>query len=370
MKLMKAVICLLLALLCVPFAMAEETVVAMINGEPLYTAEYAQAETAMLYQYQLAGVDLTDPAAYAYVQDLALTYVIEQRLLLQDVQAQGCFELSAEEETWCAEQGHAAWERALLDVGEMLRQMLELPEGTDMSAHALSYAENLGVSEQTYVDEYRTQLAMADYRSWLLGGEGVSDEDVQAAYEARVAASEARFSGDAAAFEMAIFNGEEIWYRPAGYRRVLQILLPAEGESDEERLASVADQVARINVMLVDGEPFENLITLYGVDANFNDPAFFEVGYIVHPDSVLWEDAFVAAAFAPVMVEPGCWSDPFVSDQGVHILYYLGDVPGGPVTLTEDVHELLAAVLYEERANEAVGQRMDVLAEQADVVIY
>ncbi|MBQ2954291.1 MAG: hypothetical protein IJE07_12240 [Clostridia bacterium] len=371
MKNLKTLLCLMLCLLLTPsLVCAEEAAIATVNGESISYEDYNAIESAYIYQYQLAGVDMTDPTYYAYVQDLALTYVIQQCLVKQDMKAQDCYAFTQEEETWCAEQGKAAWEQALADVGEMLRESLGLVEDEDVASYALSYAEALGVNEQTYVDEYRTQLALVKYYDWLLGGAGVSDEEVQAAYEARVAAGEALYANDAAAFEEAIYAGSEVWYMPAGYRRVLQILLVVEGETEEERLANAAAQVAQINALLEAGESFQSLIPLYGSDANFNDEAFYQTGYSVHRDSVMWEDAFVAAAFAPEMVAPGCWSQPFASTLGVHILYYLEDVPGGPVELTEDMHDMLASVIYEERASEAMAQRLDVLAAEADVVIY
>lgn len=373
MKMIKRALSLLMALaltLCAAGAAAEATIVATVNGETLTVTDYMAVESAFLYQYQAAGVNLQDPQVYAYVQDLALTYAIEQMLVVQDMHAQGCFTLDAEAEAWCAEQGHAAWEKALADVGEMLRETLELPEGTDMSQHALSYAEKLGVTEQTYVDEYRMQLAMVNYQSWLLGGEGVTEEAVQAAYEQRVAQSEALYANDAAAFEQAMYAGKEVWYMPQGYRRVLQILLPVEGDTDEARLANAQEQIAEIDARLAAGESFVSLIPLYGADANFSDPAFFEVGYSVHPDSIMWEDVFVKATFAPEMAAPGCWSQPFASKLGVHILYYLADVPGGPVALSEDVYDLLAAVVYEELTTKAMADRLDVLAEEAEIVIH
>lgn len=372
MKKLTKLLCLLMALLLMTSALAQtqEAVVATVNGEAIYYSEYAAIESAFLYQYELGGVDLTDPTAYAYVQDLALTYLIEQRLVLQDMQAQGCFDLTAEEETWCAEQGKLAWESALADVGEMLRESLGLVEDADVADYAHSYADSLGVNEQTYVEEYRTQLAMTYYYEWLIRETPITDEMVQAAYEERLAASRALYENDVAAFETAAANGSEVWYRPAGYRAVLQILLPAEGETDAERLANAQPTVDEIYALLEAGESFANLIALYGTDANFDDESFYSTGYQVHRDSVMWEEAFVAAAFSEEMAAPGCWSQPFASTLGVHILYYLNDVPGGPVELTEEVHDALAYVLYSEMTEAALAVRIDELADAAEVVLH
>ena len=373
MKMMPRILCLLMALLLpMTFALAEngDTVIALVNGEPLYSGDFAAVANAYLYQYQAAGVDLTDPTVYGYVQDMALTYAIQQMLLTQDMQAQGCFELTEENEIWCQEMGQLAWEKALDDVCEMLRTTLELPEDEDMTEYALAYAAELGVTAETYMNEYRMQLALVNYYSWLLGGAEITDADVRAAYEARVAESRALYENDVPAFEAAVTNGVQVWYMPEGYRSVLQILLPAEGTTSEERLASAQATIGDINSRLSAGESFVSLIAEYGTDVNFNDEAFYSTGYQVHAQSIMWEDAFVAAAFSAEMAAPGCVSQPFASELGVHILYYLGDVPGGAVELTTEVADALAAIIYEESAQTALQERLKVLSDTAKVVVY
>jgi len=347
-----------------------EQAIALVNGEPLLISEYTSIESAYLYQYEAAGVDLTDPTMYAYVTDLALTYAIEQMLVVQDMKAQGCFELDEETEAWCVEQGTAAYEQALKDVGEMLRETLELAADMDMSEYALSYAASLNVTVDTYIDVYRTQYASAKYSEWLIRDNPVTDADVQDAYNAAVEESRALYAGDIAAFENAINSGKSVWYKPAGYRSILQILLPAEGATEAEKLASVQTTVDEINNRLGNGESFQSLIAEYGKDAAFDNEAFMSTGYQVHRESVIWETTFVSAAFSEAMAAPGSWSQPFASELGVHILYYLCDSAEGPAELTEEVSDALSYVIYTERTQAAQRERINELVKNAEIAIY
>ena len=172
---------------------AEDTpvIVALVNGEPLYDEDYRPFELAYLTNYANLGYDMEDEAATAYIQDLALTAAIEDMLVTQDVRAQGFLDFDEETEAWCAQQGQAAYEAALAEVGEALRSELELGEDEDMSEYALAYAQLLGVTAEDYAEVYRTQLARAHYYAWLTQDWPVTDEDVQAAFEAR-----ARQSGE------------------------------------------------------------------------------------------------------------------------------------------------------------------------------
>lgn len=374
MKYLFRILALLAALTMLMSAAAAETaqdpLVALVNGEELRTSEYAAIESNYLSVYAASGMDLNDEANVAYVQDIALTAAIEQKLIEQDMTAQGCYEFDEETENWLTEQGNAAYEQALADVGAMLGDSLSLGEEDDLHAYALAYAESLGVTVQDYINVYRNQYAAVNYHDWLIRDNPVTDEDVQTEYEAKVAESQALYGDDAEAFETAMSAGREVWYTPAGYRSVLQILLTAEGGTDEEKLASVQAQVDEINARLEGGETFESLIAEYGEDPSFEDESFYATGYQVHPESVVWEDAFVAAAFSEEMQKPGDWSRPFASTLGVHILYYLGDTPAGPVEMTQSIRDALSYTIYQARVETLLNARIGELSETAEVIMY
>lgn len=361
-------LCVLAALLlCLTAALGEGSeVVATVNGEDLTRADYTDllARHMALYGKQL---DLLDPSVMAYVDDLALTAAIQRLLLRQDMRARGCFDLDAETEAWCQEQGEAAYAQALADVGEMLRQKQGLPADADMTQAARDYAAQQQVTVEDYTAVFREQYASAQYDAWLTREDPVTPEQVDQAYAQRIAADEARYAQDVAAFETALQSGQEVWYTPAGYRSVLQILLPAQGATDAEKLASVAEQTAEIEARLQAGEAFADLIGVYGTDRAMQHADFLHTGYQVHRDSVVWEDAFVEAAFA--MEAPGDWSAPIASDKGVHILYYLKDVPAGAVPLTEDLRGALQYTLYAERCQTLRDARLEELSDAAEVVL-
>lgn len=363
-------LCAALALCACPVLAeeAQEATVALVNGEPLLESDYVAVENAYFSDYTDAGYDLSDEALMAYVQDLALTSAIERMLVEQDMIAQDCYAFSEETQAWLVEQGTAAYEAALADVGEVIRQNLSLVEDADVTGYALAYAEMLNVTEQDYIDVYRTQYATMNYYDWLIRDNPVTDDAVQAAYDERIANSKALYENDIPAFETALSIGGDVWFKPEGYRSVLQILLPAQGETDEEKLASVKETTDAIERRLAEGESFEALIREYGTDASFNSESFFSVGYQVHQESVVWEDAFVSAAFS--MDAPGEHSAPFASTLGVHILYYLSDSPGGAVKLTQDIHDLLSATIYQERTQKALTARIDALAASAEIELY
>ena len=65
------------------------------------------------------------------------------------------------------------------------------------------------------------------------------------------------------------------------------------------------------------------------------DEASIAAGYEVHMDSTNWVIPFRDQAFTVSNI--GDVTAPVVTDYGVHILQYVGDVPAGPVELTEEM---------------------------------
>lgn len=284
MKIHRLTALLLSLLLLFSCALAESTddkLMATVNGEELRYSAYVTYLTQ--YQQLLSGAyDETDKTQAAYIEDLALTTAIQDMLIEQDMHAKGCYVFDEETENWIQAQGQTAYETALTNVGETLRAELGYSDEEDMSSFALSYAKALGVTVEDYIAVYRKQRAMVNYYTVLLGDNPVTEDAIQSAYETNVAASKERFEGDAAAFETALYSGKEVWYKPDGYRSILEILLPAEGDTDEARLESVQATLDAIGERLNAGESFQTLMAEYNTDVAFYDADFLTVGYQVH----------------------------------------------------------------------------------------
>ena len=87
------------------------------------------------------------------------------------------------------------------------------------------------------------------------------------------------------------------------------------------------------------GIDFISLIETYSSDKT--DQNLSKDGYLFHPDSTTWPDAFKEAALT--LEQPGDVSDPVYSETGVHILYYASEAPAGDHVLTDEEREQLNA---------------------------
>lgn len=368
MKRIRALTAVSLALILALTALAagcaeEEAIAAIVNGERIPQTEVDAQAQYYLALCQQGGMDPSDEAVIAFVANQALTAVIDDHLITQDMTAMGAYDFTQEEQAALAERAGSSYASVVTQLAASAPDP-SLSED-DLLAYGQQLAAQYGYTPEYFTQYYQNDLASQKYADALMAGEAIADDEVQAAYDQRVADSRDRYAQDVPAFEAALGTNEEVWFVPEGYRRVLQIFLRSDAE---DKLADTADRVAEIYARLDAGEDFAALIGIYGEDDALADAAALETGYLVHRDSVVWEDAFVAAAFAPELAAPGDYAaQPLAGSDGVHILYYLGDREGGPVPLTDELREALRDTLYSQRANEKVMARLEELEAAAQV---
>ena len=110
-----------------------------------------------------------------------------------------------------------------------------------------------------------------------------------------------------------------------------------EAKRKELTLPLIRETVERICDESKNGEDFVSLIGKYSVDKSERNTE--GKGYPVHPESKGWPAEFTAAAAA--LEKPGDISEPVMTDLGIHILYYAGDMPAGEHELTGEEQETL-----------------------------
>ena len=189
---------------------------------------------------------------------------------------------------------------------------------------------------------------------------------------------------------------------PEGYRAVthillevdadlLQAFLDAQGAYEEASSAETVDEAAvaaaketmdaaraaviasrqsdidDIYARLKAGETFESLIAEYGKDPGMQDAGNLAEGYHVHAQSVIYDGAFVEGAFQEGMQQPGDVSEPVVGSFGIHIVYYLKDVPGGLI-MTDEIHDEIAEALVSMQLNDAYSKGYDEWKEKVEIV--
>lgn len=137
--------------------------------------------------------------------------------------------------------------------------------------------------------------------------------------------------------------------------------------------ASLADTIDEINQKIADGEDFDELIATYGVneDGTASDPGmtsepYKTSGYEVCALSSNYVPEFVEAAMSIDSV--GEVSAPYLSTYGIHIVKYIGDIPGGPVEMTDEERQAKYDALLETRQSDLYTSTLETWIAEAGIV--
>ena len=395
-----------------PAAVVPDTLLATVNGKEIReNNEVLQKQIADLQSQVEERNELLD----RIIRMIAMQQVMHEQMLEEKI-AEAGEEKTAE----LKKEGQDYWNQV---VDSFMSQMGITEESSEEDkiaarADALSYIEtNYGYTEETYLEEVVKGQAYQTILDELKAADpelAATEEEIQQAYQDYAAEQREYVGDDAGLYEMyQMYYGQEFYYIPEGYRGITHILLDVDqelldkwtdlsaryeesmdaeestGEESEEAgdadegepavteepvtaemveaarqaiLDSKKEKIDEIMAKLKDGAAFEDLIAEYGTDPGMTGDNL-KNGYMIHKDSISYVSEFTDAAAA--LEKVGDVSDPVVSQFGIHILYYLRDVPAGLVDMTDEVREEMRSEIEEERLNLAYSEYFDKWVESA-----
>ncbi len=391
------VLCLALGC-CAAFAeeTTENPVLITIDGEDI---------TLDTINYSLSQL-ITAGYANENDYDLAIEYMIQDKVIQSKITELGLDQFSEEEIEAFGNEAHDEWESAIDSYVSYF-----LTEDTDEARaqareDGAAYFTAYGYSEESLLNSLKMSASYERLEQKILEGKDVSisEEEIRAAFEEGAAQEQAQIEGNIYLYELyQNYYGAEFWYVPEGYRGIIHILMKVDDEllsayqeaqaayedsvSDEAPegdaelkaaadtakaavLASKQAEIDDIYTRLSQGESFENLIAQYGEDPGMTQASYLAEGYAVHKDSVIYDPVFIAGSFSEKMQQPGDTSDPVVGSYGIHILHYLRDIPGGTTELTDEISAEIEASLYTEKVNGYYAEALEAWIAEHDIVYH
>ncbi len=180
---------------------------------------------------------------------------VHDRLVKDFVLKQKAKELKLD--TLTEEETASAKEEAQKSYDEMLQQIIDngmlgetASEGDALKEEARKYAEehNYGTLD-SFVENALETAVENKVRNEAIKDVAVTDEEVKNQYDVNVADAKTKYAEDISAYGTAVNNGESVYYAPAGYRYVKQILLQfSQEDEDAIQAASSAVSTALTNV--------------------------------------------------------------------------------------------------------------------------
>ena len=401
---------------------APETLLCTINGKELTygdIASYIQSISSMYVNEY--GYDATDPELMAYCNQAGM-YFAQQYVILDELGNELGVTFTEEEQATVREQALTAWNEIITYYEQAYYGISE--ESTEDEKNAartgtLALLESIGYTEESYIESEVENSRYDKILSSVTKDIAVTDSELDEYINGLIAADRELYAGeDVSYYEMMNYYGYPTYYRPDGYRAVTHILLSVDeelmnsyndltaryeeqqsGEASEPVeeteatdtaaeavpetteepvtaeqveaarqavLASVQPTVDEIMEKFNAGTPFADLIAEYGTDPGMQQEGALETGYEVAATSMLWDIPFRDAAMSIQNI--GEVSEPVVGSYGVHIVYYLKDIPGGPVELTAEGREGIRNEILSERQNELLDSTVTERMNAASIV--
>lgn len=327
-------------------------------------------------QYIYGTYDVSTTEAYRAYQDKIFDTIINSLLPVYVAKQQG-ITLTDEEEAQVQadlqEQIDSLYESYASEVDETITDEAEIRAEeeklllADLKANGLTYEGYIADVEESLRDQ-----AIGDkYVDSLLADVTVSEEEIQAYYDEKVAYYEDRYEEDAGNYyddySSYITNGGlQPLVVPEGYNYYKHILVmnPEEGE-DKDVDAIIAEIYEKIEA----GEDFDALIEEYGEDPGMQSEPYKTEGYILSEANASdYYEEFSEAALA-LENEGDITPEAVESTSGKHIIKKLGPVEAKTISLDE-VREMIEELVQQEKEDALYADYLAQWKEEVKIVKY
>lgn len=207
---------------------------------------YDNYKATLQYQYQLYtafGYQLSMPS------DDEIKQIVVDALVLQEVRKQkaaelGLDQLTADEEATVAENAQKSYD----DAYEQVKSNVTTDGMSDeeITAAADKYMADNEITLEKYAENARTTFIDNKLDEYIYKDLTVTDDEIQAEFDSRVADDQASYEEDNTAIDTKINSGSTAYYYPEGYRYVKQVLVKFL-DDDSTAISDVQKQISDVN---------------------------------------------------------------------------------------------------------------------------
>lgn len=223
----------------------------------------------MEYMYYLYGMsyDRTSESAIATARDQAVQLLIENAVMEQKIQELGLDQLTAEEEAQVQADADETWQTYYDSTKTFYFSDTEL-EGEELEAAILEEMTALGYPTRESIQESaRTTLEQEKLRSEAIKDVVVTQQELEDAYNANVESARSSYETSLSSYGTDVNNGSTIYYVPAGYRFVKNILIKLN-DDDSTAISELNSQLTSKQSELATAQ---SSLSALGDDASADD---------------------------------------------------------------------------------------------------
>ena len=410
-------------------------VIVDVNGETvtkavIHAAVDNQVSTYEYYNQLYSsyyGISDLYPTDEATVTAEVIDAYVNQLVSQQKAKELGLYEMTEEEQAEVDANGKTNYDSFIQSVVSTYMPGSTL-EGDELTAAAEKYVAEHAVATvdgrstlADFVAAAADEKALQKLNDYIIKDVAVTDEEIQADFDAKVESDKASYEADLNAYGTAVNGGSTVYYAPAGYRMVKHILVKVSDEDsaattekqtalttaqtaltdaqaaldaaaedadktalqtavddaqkavndaqaayDEAQAAGMANAKAKADEiyaqLTAEGADFETLLA-----DNNGDPGQPAAGYAICEGFTSFVESFTNAAMA--LENVGDVSEPVESTYGYHIIKYVSAVEEGPVDI-ETVKDSISSALLTTKQNEVSTATIAQYVSEVNVKTY
>ncbi len=408
-----------------------ETVIVEVAGQSITKGEIVtQQEQVLDYQemlYSMYGLtyDRTDASNIASAQDTVIESVIQSAVLDQKAIEMGFDTFTDEELAEIEASAQSTYDTYVMQVEMSDFASTEL-EGDELTAAVAAATEAYGITLEALISEEKMSVSDGKIQAEVVKDATVSEEEIVAEYDSLVAYSQSTYEYSPSSYGTDVSYGTTVYYAPAGYRYVKNLLISftdediatietlttdlatkqtaltdtetsiaalSEEATQEEvtslnetketltaevaeletqlsaanaaAVANIQAQVTEVETALAaEGADFDVIMTLYGQDPGMTTSPD---GYLVSADSTNWVQAFTDASMALASI--GDVSSAVTTSYGIHFIQYASDLAEGAVDY-DSVKDAISESLLTTKQDALYTETLATWVEEADAKIY
>ena len=250
------------------------TVILKMGDKEITKKEVQQAADNVLYEkyqyYSMFGstLDMNDPAEIKSAQQTAVDALKKDMVTRAKVAELGLeSQLTEEDNAKIRENADSSWDYAKSYVKSYyLSDEQKALEGEALDNAVAVKLEELGVNYDDYLASAKDTLLDNKLKELTIKDITVSDDEVKADYDSKVAADEEKYKENLESWATADRNGTStLYYTPAGIRRVKQILIKFKAD-DQAAIDEANGRITDANKRITEAQA-----TLDNADASDDD---------------------------------------------------------------------------------------------------
>ena len=229
-------------------AVDASTVIIEVAGKSITKAEVQTAISNTLdyqeYMYSMYGMsfDRTDADTIASAQTSAIDSLVQSTVEQKKITELGMDVFTADELTALQTTADETYQGYLDSVKTNYFADTTLT-GEELDKAIADKMTELGYPDQaTVLDNQKTTKAQEKLKADVVKDVAVSDEEIQTEYDAKVSAAMSSYATTLTQYGTDLNNGATIYYRPAGYRNVKNILIKLADE-DSTAISDLNTQI-------------------------------------------------------------------------------------------------------------------------------